>query len=89
MAPSDETLWDWPIFDGLAVREDTRWKQVAGFPMYWVSNNLDIFNMKRGKLLLTYVNHRKIVCVRIYRDGKGLTRSVVKLRRDAFGDDIA
>jgi hypothetical protein len=82
-------LWDFADFENNRVPEDSEWRQIAEFPDYWVSNYLDVINLKTGHLMATYKNQRGIVCARMFRAHKGYTRSVVKLRREAFGETFA
>lgn len=71
-----------------SVPWDSRWKQIADFPSYWVSNHNQVFNMRRGEVLSTFVNQKGILCVRLYHQrfggSHGTTRAVDKLRRIAF-----
>lgn len=74
-------------YEVIKVSWNTRWKEIPGFPNYWVSNTNKIFNMNRRHLLSLYLNQHKTLCVRLYRNGKGKTRAVDKLRRVAFAEE--
>jgi hypothetical protein len=64
----------------------TKWKEIPGFPGYWVSDNDLVFSMRNLKLLALYRNTKHMLCVSIYQDGKRKSRTVGVLRRRAFGE---
>lgn len=65
---------------------DPQWKEIAGFPGYWISDVGTVFSMKKAKKLKPVRRLSGKLMVRMYRDHKVVWRVIEKLREAAFGD---
>lgn len=63
---------------------DSRWRPVAGFPGYWVSQYGYVFNMRAGIVLLEWSNRWYGKYVTMMRGGKPMSRKVETLHRLAW-----
>ena len=77
----------------LMVPWDSEWKQIPGFPHYWVSQYGQGFNLKRRSLLSLHYNQHHVLSVRMYGSltsagPRGYYRSVPKLVRELHHKEI-
>ena len=61
-----------------------KWKEIPGFPGYWVSDTGRVFSMKTKQILRSWLVDTKNY-VTLYRNKKNNTRGVSELRERAFG----
>lgn len=79
--------------DTQKVPWDSRWREIPGFPGYWLSQYGQVFNMKRGSLVSPYYNQHHVMSVRMYSatlyqgQSRGYSRSVAKLIRELHNVD--
>lgn len=71
---------------------DSRWKQIPGFPNYWVSNYGQVFNMKRRRLMALQSNQDGVITVNLWgklgsEHAKTYNRGVDKMVRELFWED--
>jgi hypothetical protein len=79
--------------DGLRVPLDSQWRQISGFPNYWISQYGQVFSMKRKSLISQYRNQHGVLSVRMYSaltyaGARGYSRSVPKLVLEEFNHEI-
>ena len=72
---------------------DSRWRQITGFPNYWISQYGQVFNMKRLALVSLHYNQHGVLSVRMYAalrhdKSRGYFRSVPKLVKETWNIDL-
>ena len=75
--------------DGLRVPWDSTWRQVPGFPGYWISQYGQVFNMRSGIVLAEWSNRWYGSYVTLRRDGKPYSRKVQSLYEIVYLDGVA
>lgn len=65
------------------VPEDSQWRPIPGFPMYWVSQHGQVFHMARKRLVAQWSNAWAGSYVTLRRDGKSYSRKVELLVKRA------
>ena len=66
---------------------DSEWREIPGFPGYWMSQYRQIFVMKSGRILSEWSNRWYGSYVTLRRYNKAYSRKVQTLYELVFADD--
>lgn len=75
-----------PRYNAIPVPEDSAWREIPGWPGYWMSQHCQVFSMKKGIVLREWSNGWYDTFVTVRREGKSYSRKVISLYNLTFAD---
>lgn len=67
---------------------DSQWREIPGWPGYWMNQYSQVFSMGRKKVLRPWSNHWYDTYVTLRRDNKSYSRKVKSLHAIVFADHL-